>query len=120
MKQHFFLRDKWLGSRDIPTHSECHDHRMKVSDSYALFCPNCAEIWGKIMHDAAGAYCQVVTSRCPDHAAFPSDGTYSIPGDSRYPDSRADLATMPKDVQVFDIASLSNFYLNHPEKWYWS
>lgn len=112
-KQHFFLKEEWIGARDIPTTLDM----KSVQNSYALFCPTCTNIWARMMHEHPESYCQPLTRFCPDHARLASDGTFSsemiIPGHAL-----GDIQTMPKKAQVFDVASLSNFFLNHPERWY--
>lgn len=70
------------------------------------------------MHDTPGAYCQVITSSCPEHATFASDGTFS----SNEPfegDPRGDFNSLPPAVKRHDVWSLSGFYLNHPDKFYY-
>ena len=117
MKQHIFLRDEYLGNRDIPTWTDIGDS-PKLANSYALFCPMCAEIWGKLMHDHPQAYCQVVTSCCVKHAEVPSDATFTVR--SRWENDPRDSGgdEWPLSVRIHDTSALLNFYLNHPDKYY--
>lgn len=117
MKQHIFLRGEWIGARDIPTWDSL-GPEPSLAHSYALFCPKCAEIWGKLMHDHPEAYCQVETQYCRDHATQPSDGTFTR--QSRWDDPRSwgYGGEWPREALLNDIIALTTFYLNHPEKWY--
>lgn len=115
--QHFFFGDKWLGSRVIPDFADL-GAGSRVANSYALFCPHCAVVWGRLMHDRQGAFCQPVISCCLKHATFPSDATftsthgrYAAEGGPR--DWSDDL---PLPIMAHDIAALCNYYLAHPEK----
>lgn len=118
MKQHFFLRGEWIGSREIPTWSTLDPQGgPRVNSSYVLFCPKCADIWGKMMHEAEGAYCQIVNSHCVEHAGFPSDATFSAP--FAEPGQARNFAGMPEAVQRHDVAALCSFYSSNPTKFYY-
>lgn len=74
MKQSFFLRDAFLGSRDIPPTFESNPNghapgvRFRHSN-LALFCPACGEIWGRVLHDVALPEWKVETRHCASHPA---------------------------------------------------
>lgn len=117
MKQHIFLGDAYLGAREIQTWVSLGGD-SKVANSYALFCPNCAAIWARLMHEHKDAYCQAVTCRCAKHAIFPSDGTITTQspylGDPRRytPDGG-----WPRAALLHDVESLSNYFLNHKDRY---
>ena len=114
--QHFFLGDQWLGSRKIPTFVDL-GMGMRPANSYALFCPHCAAIWGRIMHDHKDAYCQPVTSRCVVHMSFPSDGTFTSQYGFNNPDDpRGWSETLPEAVMLHDVLVVSSYYLTNPDK----
>lgn len=120
MKQHIFLRDRWIGSREIPTISAfLPGEEPKITDSYALFCPTCANIWARLMHDHPDTYCQCVLSFCDQHMQFSSDGTITAqcPPDG-YPRGVFDADDWPREVLLHDIEAVCTFFLNHPEKCY--
>lgn len=120
MKQHFFLNGAYLGSREIPTWTTLGGSEPpRVASSYLLICGKCGEIWGKMMHDHPEAFTQPVLSACREHALFPSDATFTVETD-RYPNARhmGDCEGFPPGVLEHDVASLCNFYLNNPAKFY--
>lgn len=80
MKQHLFSGKTYLGSREIPTYHKSFDGRLKITNSYVLFCPACGEIWGRLMHEHWGAHCQILYRQCREHAKFPDDGFLSLRG----------------------------------------
>lgn len=80
MKQSFFVRGHFLGSREIPTYYKSYDGQLKITNSYVLFCPTCAEIWGRLMHEHWNAHCQILPRYCREHARFPDDGFFSLRG----------------------------------------
>ena len=113
-KQHFFSFGKYLGSRQIPDWTSIGPDQ-KIASSYLLVCPECAEVWGKIMHEHPLAFTQVQVSRCANHAVFPSEGTLSIPdylpGFPRTLDEDWPLAAIQHDVHA-----LSHFALTHDKE----
>lgn len=114
--QHFFLGDAWLGKRKVPDYCDL-GMGARPTNSYALFCPHCAAIWGKIMHDHRQAYCQPVTSSCHLHATFPSDATFtSAYGMAQPDDPRGWTDDLPFAVAKHDVLALCQYYLAHPEK----
>lgn len=116
-EQHFFLGEAWIGSRQIPTYTDLGDGQ-KVAPSYALFCPHCAKVWGRMMHDHKSAWCHPITSSCIDHATFPSDATFTS-YHGRYAQGAGPRdwnEDLPPAVMRHDIQAMCNYFLSHPEK----
>ena len=80
VKQHLFSHGAYLGSREIPTYTKSSDGQLRINNSYVLFCPACGEVWGRLMHEHWGAFCQIIYRQCREHAKFPSDGFLSLRG----------------------------------------
>lgn len=116
-EQHFFLGEEWLGSRQIPTFTDLGDG-AKVAPSYALFCPHCAKVWGKMMHDHKDAFCNPIVSSCLAHASFPSDATFTS-YHGRYAQGlgpRDWNDDLPEAVMRHDIKAICSFYLAEPRR----
>ncbi len=115
MKQLFFLNGRYLGSREVPTYSQGLDGGFRITSSYVLVCPKCGEIWGRLMHEHLQAYCQIIHTRCMEHAIFPSEGTLS--SQCPYPgDLRGWAPDWPKAATEHDIIALSTWALAHQPK----
>ena len=78
--QHFFLGQRYLGSREIPSYRIVPGLETRWHHSYAHFCPRCGDIWARIIHDKA-TYTQITQRMCPKHAShfFSHDGRLSDP-----------------------------------------
>jgi len=64
--QHFFVGQTYLGSRLIPDFRTIPGIEVRRHHSYALFCPRCGDIWGRLIHDGAG-YTQLTHRSCVKH-----------------------------------------------------
>lgn len=121
MARQVFLRYKYgfshsvenLGERHIPDYWQATEG-SKVSNSYVLFCPKCGEIWGRITHEHPSAYCQPVTSYCPDHMVFASDGTFS--SNVKWAGDPRDSDGMPEAALKHDVISLCTYFINNPKR----
>lgn len=51
--QHFFVEGRYLGSREIPSYRQVPGLEVRWHYSYVLYCLQCGEIWGRILHDRA-------------------------------------------------------------------
>lgn len=51
--QHIFAEGRYLGSRQIPSYRQVPGLEVRWHHSYALFCMQCGEIWGRFLHEKA-------------------------------------------------------------------
>lgn len=51
--QHFFLGNRHLGVRQIPTMRIVPGLEIRPHHSYAYFCMRCGDIWARLAHDKA-------------------------------------------------------------------
>lgn len=64
--QHFVVQGKYLGSRQVPNFLSSSTFGMRATWTMCLFCPQCADIWARLVVEGAG-YAQNWTERCPKH-----------------------------------------------------
>jgi hypothetical protein len=72
--QHFFVQGRYLGSRQVPRFSTSSTFGARVTWTTCLFCPECADIWARLIVEDAG-YSQCWPERCPKHGGGELDRT---------------------------------------------
>ena len=63
--QSIFVRDRFLGSREIPALVKGLDG-YRPHYSFVFFCPHCGEIWAKFLTEPRGYY-QLTSRSCRAH-----------------------------------------------------
>lgn len=115
MKQTFFLRDRVLGSRDIPRtypadplgHAAGARFRCQ---NLALFCPVCGEIWGRVLYEETLPTWRIEARYCASHGSemFEAAGWFDYTRGSfiyPYPDAGNPLAfasNWPEEVVRYE------------------
>ena len=98
-RQSFFVGGSYLGSRTIETNRVVPGLEVRPHYSYALFCMQCGEIWGRLHHDKA-RLTQVVTRPCLEHGCGRLSNNHKYAGEPTYYESDWPAAATRHEFQA--------------------